>query len=438
MVPLDESDQAQRALVYARIVTRATGGPLLLVRASGVESEAGYNKLSNIARRLQDEGLTAEWQVVEGEDAVSAVRETAKAWRPDLIIMTTVNRTQMDRWLHGGAAEEVIASASTPVAVVPPDWIRPFAQRTAPRLLVALDGSRESEFGLDFAIHFASVLPADLVLLRVVHDTDSPWHGAEAYVRDACTRAQALLPGRSVTPNVTTGSASGAILRMSSELEADAIVMTTRGGSGPGALLGRTVTSTLERSAVPLIVLGPRVLGSDTHRRLTLGALMRTLDQERVGEVHGMVVDIEQQALVAVIMFASDDLGRQVIVPIDFLEQVDDEEVLLRVSSDELAELPLASVYHQRSVGPEKREIVAGARVQALDDELGAVTSIEFDPLTARVRAFWARSDGLLGQELRIPGQWLHDIDQDGNIRLAGARADVQAYLGRDRRRVLP
>src|SRR5579864_5936204 len=180
MVPLDESDQAQRALVYARILARATGGPILLVRASGVESEAGYNKLSNIARRLQDEGLSVDWQVIEGEDAVSAILETAKAQRPDLIIMTTVNRTQMDRWLRGGAAEEVIASVTVPVAVVPPDWIRPFEHPKAPRLLVALDGSHEAEFGLDFAIHFASVLPADLVLLRVVHDTDSPWHGAEA------------------------------------------------------------------------------------------------------------------------------------------------------------------------------------------------------------------------------------------------------------------
>src|SRR5579864_328793 len=150
MVPLDESDQAQRALVYARIVARATGGPVLLVRASGVESEAGYDKLSNIARRVQEDGLSVDWHVVEGEDAVSAILETAKAWRPDLIIMTTINRTQVDRWLHGGAAEEVIASASVPVAVVPPDWIRPFGQRKPPRLVVALNGSHEAEFGLDF------------------------------------------------------------------------------------------------------------------------------------------------------------------------------------------------------------------------------------------------------------------------------------------------
>lgn len=101
MVPLDESDQAQRALVYARAIARATGGPLLLVRASGVESEAGYAKVSNIARRLEDEGISADWRVIEGEDAVSAILQTGQAWRPDLIIVTTTNRTQVDRWMGG-------------------------------------------------------------------------------------------------------------------------------------------------------------------------------------------------------------------------------------------------------------------------------------------------------------------------------------------------
>ena len=41
LVPLDESLQAERALLYARAVVRATGGLLLLVRASGVENAAG-------------------------------------------------------------------------------------------------------------------------------------------------------------------------------------------------------------------------------------------------------------------------------------------------------------------------------------------------------------------------------------------------------------
>ena len=73
MVPLDESLQAQRALFYARAVVEATGGEMLLVRASGVEEQAGYDKLANVARRVQDEGLSVAWKVIEGDDAVQAV-----------------------------------------------------------------------------------------------------------------------------------------------------------------------------------------------------------------------------------------------------------------------------------------------------------------------------------------------------------------------------
>lgn len=189
--------------------------------------------------------MSAERLVVEGEDAESAVVETAAVWKPDLIIMTTTNRTDLDRWLHGGVAEDVIKSATVPVVVVPPDWIRPFARQQRVRLLVPLDGSRQAEYGLDVAVRLGNLLLAELVLLRVVPNIDSPGHGAEDYVRQTEVRIEsALPPDTTVLPMVASGSVSSAILRIATDVDADAIVMSTHRSRRPGSPLGRTVAST--------------------------------------------------------------------------------------------------------------------------------------------------------------------------------------------------
>lgn len=462
LVPLDETVQAQRALVYARGIAHATGGEIMLVRASGVEAEAGYDKLSNVAARLRNEGLSAAWKVVEGEDAVSAILKTADDWQPDLIIMTTMNRTEVDRWLHGGETEDVIKLASAPVGVVPPDWLRPMRRHQPGRLLVPLDGSRDAEHGLDFAIRLADMLPADLVLLRVVHGSDSPGRGAEDYVRQTCARVQLATPRRTVVPSVISGSPASAILRVAGEVEADAIVMYTRGSQRPApGPLGRTVTSTLERSDVPVIVLGPRVLAKRVATRIAIGAPVRTLDEQSVGEVYRLVLDLEQQAVVAVVVLGNEQAARDVLVPIDCVETVNGDEVLLRLTVDEFDELPtfmykdfttpppawssidrqvngpvLVPVAQRKRIGPAQHDVVSGARVVLLDDDLGVVSSIELDPDTAHLSAFWVRSDRMFSHDLRIPAEWVEQIDAQGELHVAGTRADIEAYLGYDRCRL--
>src|SRR5690349_4529036 len=49
LVPLHEPPQALPALVYAHALARASRGELKLLRATGVESEAGVNSLANHA-----------------------------------------------------------------------------------------------------------------------------------------------------------------------------------------------------------------------------------------------------------------------------------------------------------------------------------------------------------------------------------------------------
>ena len=44
------------------------------------------------------------------------------------------------------------------------------------------------------------------------------------------------------------------------------------------------------------------------------------------------------------------------------------------------------------------------------------------------------RADGLFAHDMRIPIEWVQHADGQGTLRVAGTRADIEAYLGRESR----
>lgn len=77
-VSLDGTPQAERALRYAEVLVRSTGGELKLFRASMGGGRTDYieRALESIASRLRETGVMAEWCVVEG-NPVTAILEAA-------------------------------------------------------------------------------------------------------------------------------------------------------------------------------------------------------------------------------------------------------------------------------------------------------------------------------------------------------------------------
>src|SRR6266536_2797592 len=182
LVPLDDSPQAQRALGYASALAAATAGTLKLIRATDVEDDSSFNSLAQNAERLRDSGVSVEWSVVGGVDAVAAIKTAASAWRPDLIALASTKSSAVDRWLNGSVTEQVVRSASVPVLVVPAGRQRPVVHDRPMRLLVPLDGSELAEQALGLAMRLASVVSSDVVLMRAVH-TEIAMSGAEDYLR---------------------------------------------------------------------------------------------------------------------------------------------------------------------------------------------------------------------------------------------------------------
>jgi hypothetical protein len=74
--------------------------------------------VNQTVRLLQREGITAEGQVIRGDNPAASIAATAKAKGIDLIVMGTHGRTGLDKWLMGSIAERVIHLSECAVLVV--------------------------------------------------------------------------------------------------------------------------------------------------------------------------------------------------------------------------------------------------------------------------------------------------------------------------------
>jgi nucleotide-binding universal stress UspA family protein len=284
LVSLDGTPQAKRALRYAEMLVRTAGGQLQIFRASvgGGPSDYIERALDLIAKRLQETGVPTEWSVVAG-DAVPAILDAARSSQPDFIAMATTRSSGLDRWLNDGVADAIVRSAEVPVLVIPPDREHRSPRKPLTRIMVALDGSAIAEEAIGPAIALARSLQADLILLRVIEEDNESGRvhaqEVEQYIQTMVDGVQAALPQRQVISHVATGSPTIAIAQAAVDVGADLIVMSTRGRGGLArAVLGSTATATLERSIVPLVLIGPAAV---TASQTLSGKIARPLLSNR-------------------------------------------------------------------------------------------------------------------------------------------------------------
>jgi hypothetical protein len=186
---------------------------------------------------------------------------------------------------------------------------------------------------------------------------------------------------------------------------------------------------------------------------IEINARVRTQDGADVGRVHRVVVDLEQQAVVSIVVLKGGLLKRDVLVPLDFVDQAAGHEVTLRLSRDELSHLPdfaynqfftpppnwaLPIVYpggvvylpisERQRLGPSEEDLVAGSHVRATDVDLGVVDRIEAEP-SGHLDAIWVRGSG--GVELRVPVEWIDTIDDRG-VSIAATRQEIVERLAHE------
>lgn len=279
LVPLDGSALAETILPYARLWAHATDRTLTLLQVIPAPAvpdpllgtvapdtvpyptwtarhQAAQQYLSALGPRLNEAGHTVHIAIREGDAATMIVAYAAGEAAVAGIALSTHGHGGLDRLLLGSVAEQVLHSAPKPLLVMRPQRdegaIRLPPARPYRRIVVPLDGSASAEQALTLATPLALATGGRLVLvaapdgLRLAEDmaavlvaaggANPAWFTAPsgehlaAYLaqREAALQAS----GVRVETHVIGAPPVEAILQCSAAVDADLIVMATRGRGG--------------------------------------------------------------------------------------------------------------------------------------------------------------------------------------------------------------
>lgn len=264
LVPLDGSALAERAIPAALTLARAFSNsqpcevhllrvvppimialdPMLYTEAIFLGETEAQSYLETIMATLADSGVAI---VPVAETGVIAETIINYAHKHDihLIVISSHGRSGLSRWVYGSIADKVLRQSGSATLIIR-EQIEEIAG-VFQKILVCLDGSTLAEQVLDAALSLATVLKAEVVLLRVVQPanlifdmetTDQVQESitalekgdAEVYLN---TLAQKLPEyGDALSAQVLVGAPADTIIDFAKEQQIDLIAMCSHGRSG--------------------------------------------------------------------------------------------------------------------------------------------------------------------------------------------------------------
>lgn len=207
------------------------------------------------------------------EPAFQALRQASKG--ADLTVVGSHGMGVVSETVLGSIAMRMAGHAHSPVVVVrsdPHDGL-PVAPAVDAPVMVAVDGSAESEVALGFALDEASIRRVGLVAVRTWDE--EPFNGFQRVyplevdrglmdVQEAGLLADQLqgwtekFPQVEVTSMVRRGQPAGALIRCAAEMAPALLVVGSRGRGGfKGLILGSTSHELVAYSGTPVAVVRP-------------------------------------------------------------------------------------------------------------------------------------------------------------------------------------
>lgn len=180
-------------------------------------------------------------------DPLHGVREVLERRPCDLVVLASQARQGVDRWLHPSLAEPIAREAQAPSLTLPPS-VRGFVDPATGavnlrNVLVAIDHRPSAARALATVADLAAMLDAGGCIFHLLHVGDSfpEIPVPEAIAARVRTRQQA-------------GAVIDAIIDTAAEVEADLIVMATRGhDSLLDSLRGSTTEQVLRHGGRPVL-----------------------------------------------------------------------------------------------------------------------------------------------------------------------------------------
>jgi nucleotide-binding universal stress UspA family protein len=277
VVGIDGSDASREALGWAVRWAEALGGEVVAVHAVGLlEHRQGLG--SDAARRTLVESTWAAPLAsttcahrVELKDgaALDVLLATATAERADLLVVGSRGTGDDPDRALGSTSLHVLQEAGLPVLVVPAAG--PVAAADAPvlrRILVGVDRSAPALAALGLAADVAAALGGSLTVLEAIEyvppfplgaatagtGTTEELGVARARLESAVSELRRR--GLAVQVVVRSGDPAPTLLEVADDIDADLVVLGTRGRGGPGELmLGSVARTVADRVRRPTLVL---------------------------------------------------------------------------------------------------------------------------------------------------------------------------------------
>ena len=271
IVPLDGSPLAEVALPYAEEIAGKMGSNVILFTVLPSEDaeeqqshETYITKMVNVTKRhmakYREKSKSAEIRVGTATrigNPAEGILDYAHAAHPCLIVMATHGRSGIGRWAVGSVADKVVRSTMRqPLLLIRAKGshsdIR--AKRILKKVLVPLDGSKESEAVLPYISDVASQLQMEIVLLRVLPKMNNTYATTETYLQELCN--QLTENGISAGYVIRIGAAADQIIDLADEIASDMVAMTTHGQTAVNIwTLGSVAQKVLLGGNTPLLLI---------------------------------------------------------------------------------------------------------------------------------------------------------------------------------------
>jgi len=289
LVPLDGSELAQIALPYAEKLAGVLGSQLILIYVSeSVDDQYHHMHQFYLQQMVEAAKQNAERYLDKQEgrtikvDSVILIGAPAEeivkyAGQEDigLIVMSTHGRSGIKRWAMGSVVDKVLRATKQPLALVRAKGARPdmLGERNIlSKILVTLDGSKESEAVIPYIEELASKLQAEVILLQVIepdyhiYAAGGPEYGVYAeqqmesmkkFARDYLEEIITRLKQREVTAKaeIMLGTVAETIINFADQTNASLVAMTTHGRSGVSRwAFGSVAERVLRAGNTPLLL----------------------------------------------------------------------------------------------------------------------------------------------------------------------------------------
>jgi nucleotide-binding universal stress UspA family protein len=303
LVPLDASELAEIALPYAEELAIHLGSEVILIHVrtpADVPENLDHRVYISKMAATTEQNVKKSPALPPGEKVKVAsamvgslgslthpaeeILDYAEKENISLIVMATHGRTGISRWALGSVANKIARASKCPVLLIRASS-NVLESVHLDKILVPLDGSKQSEAVLPYIENLASKLKTKISLLNIV---EPPYHyypssaglgyyggegilrvpyteeelkplkvAAEKYIKSISEKL--IAKGIKTSYQVKVGSAGEEIIKAEGEIHPDIVAMSTHGHSGFGRWEhGSIADKVLHAGNTPILLVRPR------------------------------------------------------------------------------------------------------------------------------------------------------------------------------------